>query len=55
MVVSILVRAQFSNDSLTNPHLGYALALGMIIVIGITVVIYPWSRQRAERWRRSIG
>jgi putative spermidine/putrescine transport system permease protein len=48
-----MVRAQFSNDSLTNPHLGYALAFGMIIVIGITVFIYTWSRQRAERWRRS--
>ncbi len=55
LVVSILVRAQFSNDSLTNPHLGYALAFGMILVIGLTVVIYTWSRQRAERWRRSIG
>lgn len=54
LVVSILVRAQFSNDSLTNPHLGYALAFGMIIVIGITVVIYTWSRQRAERWRRAV-
>ncbi|HVO41948.1 MAG TPA: ABC transporter permease subunit [Aggregatilineales bacterium] len=54
MVVSISVRAQFSNDSMTNPHLGYALAFGMILVIGLTVLIYTWSRQRAERWRRSI-
>src|SRR5260221_259219 len=54
LVVSILVRAQFSNDSLTNPHLGYALAFGMIVVIGFDVVIYTWSGQRAERWRRSV-
>ena len=50
MVVSILVRAQFSNDSMTNPRLGYALAFGMIIILGITIVIYTWTRQRAERW-----
>jgi putative spermidine/putrescine transport system permease protein len=55
MIVSILVRAQFSNDSLTNPHVGYALAFGMIIVAAITMVVYSLSRQRAERWRRSVS
>ncbi len=53
LVISIKVRAEFSNDSLTNPGLGYALAFGMIVMVGITVIIYTWSRQRAERWRRS--
>src|SRR5450432_275683 len=53
LVISIRVRAQFSNDSLTNPHLGFALAFGMIIIIGITVIIYTWSRRRAERWQQS--
>ncbi len=52
LIVSLAVRAQFSNDSMTNPHLGYALAFGMVIVTGITVFIYSWSRQRAERWKR---
>jgi putative spermidine/putrescine transport system permease protein len=55
LVVSIMVRAQFSNDSLTNPHLGNALAFGMVIVIGITVFVYTVSRQQAERWRRAIN
>ncbi len=53
LVISIAVRAQFSNDSLTNPHLGYAMAFGMVIMVAITVFIYTWSRQRAERWRNS--
>jgi putative spermidine/putrescine transport system permease protein len=53
LVVSIMVQSQFSTDSLTNPHLGFALAFGMILMVGITVFIYTWTRQRAERWRRS--
>lgn len=51
LIVSILVSTQFSTDVATNPHQGYALAFGMIIVVAVTIVIYSWARQRAERWR----
>jgi putative spermidine/putrescine transport system permease protein len=53
LIVSILVSTQFSTDVATNPHQGYALAFGMIIVVGITIILYTWLRQRAERWRPS--
>jgi putative spermidine/putrescine transport system permease protein len=35
---------------LHNPGLGYALALGMIVITGIANVIYIVVRARAERW-----
>jgi putative spermidine/putrescine transport system permease protein len=53
LIISIRVRDQFSSDSLTNPHLGYALAFGMIVAVGITIFFYTLARRRAERWQRS--
>ena len=53
LVVSILVRAQFSNDTAINPHLGNALCMGMILIVMLTVAIYTITRGRAERWRKS--
>src|SRR5664279_3956224 len=50
LVVSVMVSAQFSSDSFTNPGLGNALAFGMVVVIGLTIFIYSWMRRRAERW-----
>ncbi len=51
LVVTVMVGAQFSTDSFANPGLGNALALGMMVIIGITIFIYGWMRRRAERWQ----
>lgn len=37
---------------LTDPHLGQALALGMIVVIGISMAAYAVLQQRTARWAR---
>lgn len=50
MIVSILVGNQFSTDTLGNPALGNALALGMIFIIGINIFIYSYLRRQSERW-----
>jgi putative spermidine/putrescine transport system permease protein len=50
LVVTVMVGAQFSTDGFANPGLGNALALGMIVIIGLTIFIYSWFRRRAERW-----
>ena len=42
--------AQIRGDVLGDPHLGYALAFGMIVVTGIGNALYIWMRTRAERW-----
>ncbi|MDE1178908.1 ABC transporter permease subunit [Paraburkholderia sp.] len=51
-IVTILLYAQIRGDVLHNPNLGYALALGMILVTGISNGGYIWLRARAERGRR---
>jgi putative spermidine/putrescine transport system permease protein len=49
-IVPIILFAQIRGDVLNDPHLGYALAFGMIVVTGIANVIYILLRVRAERW-----
>jgi putative spermidine/putrescine transport system permease protein len=51
-IVTILLYAQIRGDVLHNQNLGYALALGMILVTGISNGGYIWLRSRAERGRR---
>ncbi|WP_425468804.1 ABC transporter permease [Rhizobium straminoryzae] len=49
-IVPILLYAQIRGDVLGDPHLGYALAFGMIVVTGCANAIYIWLRARSERW-----
>lgn len=49
-IVPIQLYAQIRGDVLGNPHLGYAMAFGMIVVTAVANVVYIWLRIRAERW-----
>jgi putative spermidine/putrescine transport system permease protein len=49
-IVPILLYAQIRGDVLHNPHLGYALAFGMIFITGLANLFYIWFRTRSERW-----
>ncbi|WP_137389196.1 ABC transporter permease [Rhodoligotrophos defluvii] len=51
-IVTILLYAQIRGDVLHDPHLGYALALGMIVITGLSNGVYLWLRARSERWLR---
>jgi len=51
-IVTILLYAQIRGDVLHDPNLGYALALGMIVVTGLSNGAYIWLRARTERWQR---
>lgn len=42
--------AQIRGDVLGNPHFGYALAFGMIVITGIANTIYIVLRARSEKW-----
>jgi len=50
--VTVVVANQFRTDTFGDPGLGYALAFSMMIVIAATVLIYTYSRRRAEQWLR---
>jgi putative spermidine/putrescine transport system permease protein len=46
----ILLFAQIRGDVLGSPNLGYALALGMIVITGFANTVYIVLRTRSERW-----
>jgi len=49
-IVPILLYAQIRGDVLHNPNLGYALALGMIVITGLANILYVVLQRRGERW-----
>lgn len=49
-IIPIMLFAQIRGDVLQDPHLGYAIAFGMIVITGIANLIYIVLRARAERW-----
>ena len=51
-IVPIVLFAQIRGDVLHNPHLGYAIAFGMVVITGVSNFIYIWLRMRAERWQK---
>lgn len=51
-LVTILIGGQLSGDVLGDQNLGYALAMGMVAIMGVTLVAYTWLTRRAERWQR---
>ena len=51
-IVTIQLFAQIRGDVLHDQNLGYALALGMIIITGVSNGLYIWLRQRSEKWLR---
>ncbi len=51
-IVTILLYAQIRGDVLHDENLGYALALGMILITGLSNAGYIWLRARSERWLR---
>lgn len=51
-IVPILLYAQIRGDVLHDPNLGYALALGMIVITALSNITYIWLRARSDRWLR---
>jgi putative spermidine/putrescine transport system permease protein len=51
-IVTILLYAQIRGDVLHDQNLGYALALGMILITGVSNGAYIWLRARSDRWQR---
>jgi putative spermidine/putrescine transport system permease protein len=51
-IVTIQIGAQIRGDVLHNPGLGYAMAMGMVIIMGVSLLGYSLLQQRTERWLR---
>ncbi len=50
-LTTLVITAQMSGDVLFNPGLGYAVAMGMVIIMGLCIAAYSVLMRRAERWR----
>ncbi|MBI3706893.1 MAG: ABC transporter permease subunit, partial [Proteobacteria bacterium] len=51
-IVTILLYAQIRGDVLHDQNLGYALALGMILITALSNGAYIWLSARSARWLR---
>lgn len=49
-IVTIQIGAQIRGDVLYNPGLGYAMAIGMVVIMGISLAGYSWLQAKTERW-----
>lgn len=52
-LVPIIIGAQIRGDVLHNPGLGYAMAMGMVAIMAVSIGLYSVLQRRAERWLRS--
>ncbi|MCI0344849.1 MAG: ABC transporter permease subunit [Chloroflexi bacterium] len=52
-LVPIVIGAQIRGDVLHNPGLGYAMAMGMVAIMGVSIGLYSLLQRRAERYLRS--
>ncbi|MBI5823031.1 MAG: ABC transporter permease subunit [Chloroflexi bacterium] len=51
-IITIQIGAQIRGDVHHNPGLGYAMAMGMVVVMTISLIGYSWLQKRSERWLR---
>jgi putative spermidine/putrescine transport system permease protein len=49
-IVTIQIGAQIRGDVLHNPGLGYAMAIGMVFIMTISLIGYSLLQKRTERW-----
>jgi putative spermidine/putrescine transport system permease protein len=49
-LATIVIGTQISGDVLNDPGLGYAVAMGMVAIMGISIAIYTILQRRSERW-----
>jgi putative spermidine/putrescine transport system permease protein len=51
-IITIQIGAQIRGDVLHNPGLGYAMAMGMVFIMAISLAGYSLLQSRTERWLR---
>ena len=51
-LATLLIGQQISGDVLHNPGLGYAVAMGMVIIMALSILFYSILQRRSERWLR---
>ena len=49
-LVTIVIGSELRGDVLGNPGTGYALALGMVVIMALAITGYTVPQRRTERW-----
>jgi putative spermidine/putrescine transport system permease protein len=52
-LVTLLISNQISGDVFHNIGLGYAMAMGMVVIMAVTIGIYARLQRTSERWLRA--
>ena len=52
-LVTLLISNQISGDVFHNIGLGYAMAMGMVVIMAVAIGIYARLQRTSERWLRS--
>ena len=52
-LATILIGRQIRGEVLDNPNLGYAVAMGLIIIMSLSILIYSMLQQKTARWLKS--
>ena len=52
-IVTLVISSQIRGDVLHNPGLGFAAAMGMVVIMGVSIGLYTVLQRRSERWLRS--
>lgn len=52
VLASLLIGTEIRGDTLGNANLGYALAVGMVVIMAITITLYALLQRRTSRWLR---
>jgi putative spermidine/putrescine transport system permease protein len=51
-IATIAISRQMRGDVLFNEGLGYALAMGMVVIMAVAIGLYSVLQRRSERWLR---
>ncbi len=51
-IITLVISSQIRGDVLHNTGLGYAAAMGMVVIMGISIALYSVLQRRSERWLR---
>ncbi|MBI5651664.1 MAG: hypothetical protein HZC40_14655 [Chloroflexi bacterium] len=51
-MATILIGRQIRGEVLQNPNLGYAVAVGMVVIMSVSIIIYSWLQRKTEGWLR---
>lgn len=52
-LITILISQQIRGDVLSNPYEGYALAVGMVIIMGVTILAYTALQRQTVKWLKT--